>query len=298
MTADPNPPHFDVTWRGGTDSWECDQMGHMNVQFYGAKFDQAEAVLLSRLGLPGDWPVQPRADHIVFRKESRVGAALWVQSAVIGADPAAGALRLRHIMYHSPSRAVAATVETLVGNLPAEVVAAGAARLVDPALVEAAADFPAVASHEGVSLEQARALGLTETGVSTAIPEDLRPGGMIDRRGLIRRLSEAVGHLIASEDTSAEYFRANHIGSAALDYRVRWSRPVRPGDVLILRSGASGTVGRTLRFFHWLLDDKTGEVLATVEIVAVYFDMKARKAIPVPAPILALFEGRTVSWPA
>ncbi|PWR18992.1 thioesterase family protein [Zavarzinia compransoris] len=297
MTADLTLPHFDVTWRGGTDAWECDQMGHMNVQFYGAKFDEAEAVLLARLGLPAGGAAQPRADHIVFRKESRVGAALWVRSAVIGADPGAGTLRLRHIMYHSPSGAVAATVETLVGNLPAAVVAAGAARGVDPALVEAGAAFPAVAALDGVGLERARALALVETGVSAIIPEDLRPGGMIGRRGLIRRLSEAVGHLIASEDTSSESLRGRHIGSAALDYRIRWSRPVAPGDVVVLRSGASGTVGRTLRFFHWLLDEKTGEALATVEIVAVYFDMQARKAIPVPAEILKLFEGRTVAWP-
>lgn len=285
-----------VTWRGGTDAWECDQMGHMNVQFYGAKFDEAEAVLLARLGL-GEGEPHTRAEQIVFRKESRVGAALWIESAVIGVDHAGDALRLRHVMYHSPSAAVAATIDVTIGHLPPAVMRAGEAALVAPAEM-GAPDLPEpVAALDGVSLARARALGLVETGVSIIKPDELRAGAMFGRRAFIGRLSEAVGHLIASEDTAAEALRARHIGSAALDYRIRWSGPLAPGDVVVLRSGASGTVGRTLRFFHWMLNERTGEPVATVEIIAVYFDMKERKAIPVPDIILKLFEGRTVPWP-
>lgn len=286
-----------VTWRGGTDAWECDQMGHMNVQFYGAKFDDAEAVLLARLGLAADIAPRRRTDHIIFRKESRVGAALWIESAVIGVDHAGDGLRLRHIMYHSPSGDIAATVDAEVGHLPAAVVAAGEAVMVSPAEM-GAADLPEPAgSHDGVSLDQAIALKLTETLVGIVKAGDLRPGGMLPRRTFIGHLSEAVSHLIASEETAAEALRAQHIGSAALDYKIRWGAPVEAGDVIILRSGASGTVGRTLRFFHWMLNERTGDPVATVEIIAVYFDMKARKAIPVPDIILKLFEGRTVAWP-
>lgn len=295
MTENAN---FAVTWRGGTDAWECDQMGHMNVQFYGAKFDMAEAVLLARLGLPAGAAARPLTDQIVFRKESRVGAALWIQSAVIGVDHPGDALRLRHVMYHSPSGAVAATVDTTVGHLPPAVLAAGERVMVEPALTKAPDLAEPVGSHDGVSLARARALGLIETGVSCLAPDDLRPGGMMTRKAMIGRLSEAVGHLIASEDTAAEFLRERQIGSAALDYKIRWAEPRAVGDVVVLRSGASGTVGRTLRFFHWLLDEATGAPIATVEIVAVYFDMKARKAIPVPEEILKLFDGKLVNWPA
>lgn len=290
-------PNFAVTWRGGTDAWECDQMGHMNVQFYGAKFDMAEAVLLARLGLAAGTGGHPLTDQIVFRKESRVGAALWVQSAVIGVDHAGDALRLRHVMYHSPSGSIAATVDTTVGHLPPAVLAAGEAAMIAPAETGAPDLADPVGSHDGVDLDRAKVLGLIETGVGVLRPEDLRPGGGVTRQGFISRLSEAVGHLIASEDTAAEFLREKHIGSAALDYKIRLGAPRRAGEVYVLRSGASGTVGRTLRFFHWMLDEASRAPVATVEIVAVYFDMKARKAIPVPEEILKLFEGRTVAWP-
>ncbi len=292
-------PEFAVTWRGGTDAWECDQMGHMNVQFYGAKFDAAETVLLRRLGL--DVVAHPRramTDQITFRKEARVGAALWVQSAVIGVDHAGAALRLRHVMHHAPSGDVAATVDATVGHLPPAVLAAAEARLLDPETVAAPALPELPAPADGVSLERAKALGLVETGISAVGTGELRPGGFIGRKAFIGRLSEAVGHLIAGDAMSAEALRARHIGSAALDYKIRWAAPVEAGDVVVLRSGASGTVGRTLRFFHWMLDEASGEAVATVEIVAVYFDMKARKAIAVPDEILKLFDGRTVAWPA
>ena len=41
-------------WRGGVASWECDQMGHLNVGFYVAKSMQGLAGLAAELGMPGE----------------------------------------------------------------------------------------------------------------------------------------------------------------------------------------------------------------------------------------------------
>src|SRR5690606_17581359 len=38
-------------YRGGVDPWECDQMNHMNVQFYMAKAAEAFAHLQNAIGL-------------------------------------------------------------------------------------------------------------------------------------------------------------------------------------------------------------------------------------------------------
>src|SRR4029450_10085469 len=42
---------FTVTYRGTVYPWQCDHMGHMNVMWYTAKFDEASWQLLAMLGL-------------------------------------------------------------------------------------------------------------------------------------------------------------------------------------------------------------------------------------------------------
>ena len=68
-----------VTGRGAINPWDCDQWGHMNVQFYLAKASDAQAVLAARLGLSpsrlraaGCRPM-PVADRILFKRELRAG---------------------------------------------------------------------------------------------------------------------------------------------------------------------------------------------------------------------------------
>jgi acyl-CoA thioester hydrolase len=38
---------FTITYRGTVYPWQCDHMGHMNVMWYVAKFDEASWQLLS-----------------------------------------------------------------------------------------------------------------------------------------------------------------------------------------------------------------------------------------------------------
>lgn len=300
---------FQTTWRGATDAWECDQMGHMNVQFYGRKFDEAEAVMMSRLGLPaqGAAGLSPRAliDQIQFKRESRAGAVLHARTAVIGVDRAAGTIRLRHEMYQSATGTLSAVLDSVLGGadggvthpLPSRVLDAAQARMIDPASANAPVAPEMPGPVDGVSLAAADRFALRETLVGLVRPDDLAPSGLMTRQGYISRLSQAIGHLITGDEVSAEALRSRHIGSAALDYRVRWIQPSRTGDIVSLRSGFSGIVGRTIRIFHWLFDEASHRPLATVEIVAVYFDMQARKAIEVPEEIRRLLADRTAQWP-
>ena len=38
-------------WRGSCNQWDCDEMGHMNVRYYTAKYDEATLQLFGALGL-------------------------------------------------------------------------------------------------------------------------------------------------------------------------------------------------------------------------------------------------------
>ena len=39
-------------YRGSTNQWECDEMNHMNVRFYSARFMEGLGVLAAHCGMP------------------------------------------------------------------------------------------------------------------------------------------------------------------------------------------------------------------------------------------------------
>src|SRR3546814_8262141 len=87
--------------------WECDRMGHLNVQFYLARFAEGEKQLLAALGYG---PTRRRADavairplhhRIQFRRENHEGAIFTLRSGVrsVAADRQA----IRHELYEAES---------------------------------------------------------------------------------------------------------------------------------------------------------------------------------------------------
>ena len=77
--------------RSSVQTWECDQMGHMNVQFYVSKADEGMAALATALGLghhvqrENGTVLVAREHHIRFHRELRPGAAFVVKGGVLRA---------------------------------------------------------------------------------------------------------------------------------------------------------------------------------------------------------------------
>jgi acyl-CoA thioester hydrolase len=78
-----------ITYRGSVSQWQCDHMGHMNVMWYVAKFDEATWQLFAVLGLTG---ARLRAErigmagveaHIEYKRELFPGDVVTVTSTLI-----------------------------------------------------------------------------------------------------------------------------------------------------------------------------------------------------------------------
>jgi acyl-CoA thioester hydrolase len=78
-----------ITFRGVVYPAQCDAMGHMNVQYYTAAFDQAMWHLVLELGFHPSWLTERHegwADvryQINFRRELRLGQLFHAESAVV-----------------------------------------------------------------------------------------------------------------------------------------------------------------------------------------------------------------------
>jgi len=109
------------TYRGMVQQWETDHMGHMNVQFYVAKFDSATWQLFGAVGMTPGWFRKHRAgmaaveQAITYRAELLAGALVVVRSAVLAVTTRS--LRFRHIMTDCETGEEAATTELVAVHL-------------------------------------------------------------------------------------------------------------------------------------------------------------------------------------
>jgi acyl-CoA thioester hydrolase len=106
------------TYRGVVYPWAIDHVGHMNVQFYTARFDEASWQFLARLGLSvASMEGQDRAavavdQHTQYKREVKAGSLLHITTELI--ELGHTSIRFVHRMYDSESNELVAVSE-LVG---------------------------------------------------------------------------------------------------------------------------------------------------------------------------------------
>jgi acyl-CoA thioester hydrolase len=107
-----------VTYRGTVYPSQCDHMGHMNVMWYVAKFDEASWQLLSMLGLTASRfkragiGVAAVDQHIQYKRELHAGDVVTIRSSVLAVSEKS--IRLVHEMTNDETGEIAA-VTILVG---------------------------------------------------------------------------------------------------------------------------------------------------------------------------------------
>jgi acyl-CoA thioester hydrolase len=289
--------------RSSVQTWECDQMGHMNVQFYVAKADEGLAALAAALGLSARAQgsdraaLIPREHHIRFHRELRPGAPFAMTAGILAAK--SEGLIVYQEMTNVVTNAVAATFvaraewadAAVRGGLPLPVIAVAKAGALG-------VDLPEHGKPRGLdmepprrapSLKEADAMGLMTTFRGTVQPEHCDAHGYMLMRHYMGRLSDAIPNLIAQ--TRGEDRSSGTTGGAALEYRFVYRMPARDGDLLVVKSGLKSVSAKTYVWSHWLFDGESGECFATAEAVAIAMDLATRKAIEIPPAMRAHLEG-------
>jgi acyl-CoA thioester hydrolase len=282
-------------WRGGVNTWECDENGHMNVRFYVARAMEGVVAMASALGLPGAFRERANATllvkdhHIRFLREAHAGAPLHMVAGVI--DIGEFEARLLQLLIHSGTGELAASFQTVVAHVTARDErpfpwSAPTRRLSQTLRM----DVPARAAPRSLdlapgagaaSLAAADRLGLIRLSAGAVGAMDCDVFGRMRPEVVIGRVSDGIpalaGALRAGAGASA---RPARVGGAVLEYRVAYGLWPRAGDRLEIRSGLAAVGERTQRVVHWMLDPQTGQAWATAEAVAVALDLDARAIIP------------------
>lgn len=78
---------------------------------------------------------------------------------------------------------------------------------------------------------------------------------------------------------------AEQIGGAALDQHLEYKREVHAGDLITVRSNVGEARKKSIRFFHEMTNDETGEVAATTIVIGGCIDLNMRRPHPSPADV-------------
>ncbi len=297
-------------YRSSVQTWECDQMGHLNVQFYCEKSMEGIDAMAQAIGLGPAYARQhdtgfvPADHHLRFHRELRPGTPMTLRAGVL--EVREHSLRIVQELHNMASGTIAATMildAAFVSRatLKPYVIPAAAREAAETLKVE----MPEAAMPRGITfmvprqnptLEDAEALGMLTTFQGVVKRHECDGYGRLQVRHYMGRVSDAIPALLAqSRDPAAGGdVRGGNVGGAALEYRMVHRKAAEDGDLLCLKSGLRQVGNKTYSWCHWLFDVESGDAVMTAEAVAISFDLAARKAIDIPPDRRAQLEALVI----
>ncbi len=280
------------TYRGYVNTWECDDVGHMNVQFYVAKLGHGLGVLQTALGLgPRTAQAQgialrPVSDHIRFLNEVRVSTTLTIRSGILEADE--DGLSVYSELVDSTSGQISAGFTTRLacfdaqGQSPRPLPAPFLQNTETARAERPDHGAPRGLAHpipiDGITLDTVRARGFFAIHHGVVQPEDCSVHGWMMPHRYTNRISDGAGHIWNTLGMDRISLTREGFGVALIESLQNYPKAVPAGTVLSIYSAVTSVSPRTAGFLHMLFDTETGDCLGTSQVVALLLDLKARRA--------------------
>lgn len=284
-------------------------MGHLNVRFHVAHAGEGLVGLAAGLGMPRAFApaaastLLVREHHVRFLREALPTDSLVMTAGVLDLDESEGWLfQLTRHDGGAPSAAIRTHVahvtpqEARAFPWPERIRAQAESLMLqpDPAAGPRSLE-PGAPMAEG-SLQRAEELGLTCIAAGAVMGQDCDVFGRMRAEMFIGRISDgysAYAHSLRRviEESGVE---AGRIGTAAVEFRLRYLDWPQAGDRVELRSGVVEIGERTNTLIHWLLDPETGRPWGQAEQVVLPFDLVDRKMIALPEEVRRRLQAKVV----
>jgi len=286
-------------WSGIANTWDCDEMGHMNVRVYVEKAMEGLGNFAGAVQMPHAFHANAPSTlmvaehHIRYIREAHAGRPLIMSGCVLewdetsaliyqemrhgdGSPAAAFRTRVIHVEAKTGkpfpwSTRSRAQLEALVDTPPDDTKPRG----IDPEAAPIASSM--------ATLSEVHKCGAPEIGRGLFLPRETDIFGRVAAPWFMGRISDSVPTLlhdwrskVASSQTGAR------MGGAVLEYRLIYRKWPRAGDRYVIHTSLADVAEKTHSLAHWVLDPDTGEAWITSQAVAVTFDLDKRKVIPTP----------------
>ena len=290
--------------RSGVNTWDCDQMGHMNVRHYFACANRGHALLALELGLPpsllraGGRALRTRDQHVRFVRELRPGVYYTLRAGLLSVSRERLNVYAQMDVLHTGEVAASVLSEVALVDLasgrelpfPEQVLTRAQALMTTVPEAYAPRGVARGTPRTPPRREDALARGMIGAYLGPVQAEDVDASGAMTEAAFMARVSDGIGHYFQALRGP----RAQGIGGAALEYRYVFHERPRVGDIIEVRSALKGIGGKTSHICHWIFDVESGRCAATSEAVAVSFDLTTRKAIAIPDETRAHMERMVV----
>lgn len=139
---------------------------------------------------------------------------------------------------------------------------------------------------------------------TATIPEDyLDAMGHMNVRWYMVLFSEGVRELHAAIGMPPEYFDGGKNGTFALTQHIRYLAEVHVGQTVAIRSRFIGRTEKRLHVLHFMVNESTDRIAATMELLFSHADLETRRTSPFPDEIarqidVRLEKHRKIGWEA
>lgn len=263
---------------------DCDQMSHMNVQFYFGKHSEAIKCLFNKINSYSSDKINYKIlnERCIFSREVHLNSVIEIIFKVksINNDE----LVLLSKVYSVDHENVAAYFETTISlslDEQIEKIVFNLFTLGDTTFLNELdfSDLRPLTDNRPPKIYSRDAFISCKKAVNTW---DLNHDLMGSSRFKIGCVSDAATHLFTYCGADFNWRNEYDIGSAALDYSVRYYKDAPLGMAVTMYTNFTKIGNKSLKFIHHLVDDNTGDVIMDIEIVAVLFDLQKRKSMVVP----------------
>ena len=259
------------TLQGTVNTWQCDEVGHMNVQFYVAAGSDAVRSFAAQVAEAA--PIISSSDHIRFHRELRAGDIFTCDTKVVGKT--ASGLTLAHEIYNRSTTDLAATIVSQT-NIPAirhEGALEALNDMARPRSIDVRSQLPAL------NLREEKAQSIIPIYQGVAHKEHCDEAGAMRQQFIMARFSDGAAHLWHHVGFDRDAMMKARRGTVVLEIRVDRLADIPAGTVLVAKSAIIGVAGKVLTFAHFLFDSATGALVASGEAAAVLLDLDARKTV-------------------
>ena len=268
-------PELAISHTSTVTSDQIDELGHMNVRWYGANAHAASIEMCDRMGLQSPTISSTYTRH---HHEQMEGNKLEVRSAVLGGKQ----LRFFHELRNQANNDLAATfvheldhpaIETPTIELPEY----GQARSIDLE-VDRMASAPTMAELQARGLAARRERDVTTEDslgaeiVPTWLTNNLMWGG--------ERLDEETSWIQETED-------GDRVAFASMETRLRIGRPVALGTRIQSFSAAIYLGAKISHELNWVFEVGSAELLAVAETIDLAFSVSKRRSTDMPPAVRA-----------
>ena len=128
------------------------------------------------------------------------------------------------------------------------------------------------------------------------IPSDyLDVMGHMNIRWYMALYDKAIGNFFVSHGLSADFIHENQIGTFALKHVINYYAEVRVGQNVAIHTRLLAISDRRFHAMHFMINETTGQLASTIELMGTFADLKKRRATSMPSAIAANFEAKLKS---